>query len=114
MLGILLQEKQSELVSFAELKSQDEESESGSREALSQLHLSALTTRVAILTSEITSARSEMANQTELANKTLQKNEELKKQTAAVTAQNAKLKTRHLTQVSSNSMVLSRLDYYVT
>ena len=62
--------------------------------------MSALTARVAILTTEITSARCEVANQTELANKTLQKNEALRKQAAAVTSQNAKLKTRNLTQVS--------------
>ena len=56
--------------------------------------------RVAILTGEIAAARAEMANQAELANRAMRKSEEFKAQIAAVTSQNAKLKTRHLTQVN--------------
>ena len=64
-----LQEKQGSLLSFAELKSREEaEAGGGGREseAVSQLHLGCLTARVAILTTEIASARSDLANQSEL------------------------------------------------
>jgi len=101
-----LQERQTELLSFAELKSADETG--GGRDgAVSQLHLSALTTRVAILTNQIGAARSELANQTELANRALGNSEELRRQSAAWASLNAKLKARHLAQLYNVSAVLT-------
>ena len=70
------------------------------RAATDSLYISAMNARVAILTGEIAAARAEMANQAELANRAMRKSEEFKAQIAAVTSQNAKLKTRHLTQVN--------------
>ena len=71
--------------------------------------------RVAILTGEIAAARAEMANQAELAKRAMRKSEEFKAQIAAVTSQNAKLKTRHLTQVNQVNRIefLSDVSQYV-
>merc|ERR1719268_34178 len=102
---LALKEKQSELLTFSELKSKDQDE--NERAATDSLYISAMNARVAILTGEIAAARAEMANQAELANRAMRKSEEFKAQIAAVTSQNAKLKTRHLTQMNVLSTVLT-------
>ena len=97
-----LESKQKELLSFSELKSKDEGDAS-----VSELHLALLTARVAILTSEISSARSELANQTEICNRTLNANDKLRHQAKLANDENARLKVRHLTEIQQMSDILT-------